>query len=185
MKQKIRKMLACLVIMAMALLSACGGKQPAPSGESGAAASTAADGTEAAKGSDQVTVYTALGEEDARSLLAEFEKETGIKVKMVRLSSGELYARVQAESKNPQASCWYGTSADILSLAASEGYLEPYTSANVDAIPEYLRDPEGIGHPSVTVWWACCPITHGLKSTIWKLRPVGKKCWTPYSRTRL
>lgn len=146
MKLRTRKMLACVLVPAMLLLSACGGKQ-GDLGESKADAGGASSAAEVSAGSDQVTVYTALGEEDARSLLAEFETETGIKVKMVRLSSGELYARVQAESKNPQASCWYGTSADILSLAASEGYLEQYTSSNVDVIPEYLRDPEGYWTP--------------------------------------
>src|SRR5690606_32969112 len=35
-----------------------------------------------------------------------FEKETGIDVNMVRMSSGEAYAKVRAEARNPKTDVW-------------------------------------------------------------------------------
>ena len=52
----------------------------------------------------KVTVYTTLFEPTARLVFAEFEKDTGIRVEWVRLSSGEAVARLDAERNNPQAS---------------------------------------------------------------------------------
>lgn len=48
-------------------------------------------------------MYTALDENEWPIYVKAFEQATGIKVEVVRLSSGELLARVEAESKNPRA----------------------------------------------------------------------------------
>ncbi len=96
----------------------------------------------AAHADGRLTVYTAYQEEEAQMVFNAFEKETGIKVDYVRLSAGELYARVQAEAANPQASIWFGTSVDTLSAAGEAGYLEPYTSPVEAEIPEDLRNPD-------------------------------------------
>ena len=91
---------------------------------------------------NRLTIYTAYQEEEAQLVFNAFEKETGIKVDYVRLSAGELYAMVQAEAENPQASVWFGTSVDTLSAAGEAGYLEPYTSPVEAEIPEDLRNPD-------------------------------------------
>ncbi|HEY8530679.1 MAG TPA: hypothetical protein VIL08_00355, partial [Limnochorda sp.] len=62
----------------------------------------------AAAQQQKVTVYTTLFEPTARLVFAEFEKDTGIRVEWVRLSSGEAVARLDAERNNPQASIWFG-----------------------------------------------------------------------------
>jgi iron(III) transport system substrate-binding protein len=98
--------------------------------------------------SDQLSVYTAYGEDEVQFMFKEFEAKTGIKVKSIRLSAGEIYARVQAEANNPQASIWYGTSVDTLNLAAQEGYLEPYATPAISEIPENLRDPNNMWVPN-------------------------------------
>ena len=50
-----------------------------------------------------------------------FEKETGIKVNMVRLSSGETYAKIRAEARNPKTDIWWAGTGDPHLQAASEG----------------------------------------------------------------
>jgi iron(III) transport system substrate-binding protein len=100
-----------------------------------------------ATGGGTVSVYTAYGEDEAQFLFMAFEEQTGIKVKSIRLSAGELHARVQAESKNPQASVWFGSSVDILNLAARDGLIEAYTHKYISEVPENLRDPNGIWTP--------------------------------------
>ncbi|MBW0005849.1 MAG: hypothetical protein JO216_20460, partial [Hyphomicrobiales bacterium] len=56
----------------------------------------------------QVTVYCSILEEQCREGAALFEKATGIKVLMIRRSTGETYAQVKAETANPKADVWWG-----------------------------------------------------------------------------
>jgi iron(III) transport system substrate-binding protein len=71
-------------------------------------------------------MYTAFDTEEAKYYIDIFEKETGIDVEWVRMSSGEVLARVEAEAANPQASMWHAGSNTSHINAASKGLLEPY-----------------------------------------------------------
>jgi len=71
-------------------------------------------------------LYTALDTEEAKYYIEVFEKETGIDVEWVRMSAGEVAARVEAESANPQASVWHAGSNTSHISAALKGLLEPY-----------------------------------------------------------
>ena len=50
-----------------------------------------------------LTVYCSILEEQCRLGVAAFERQTGIKVAMVRKSTGETYAQLKAEAANPRA----------------------------------------------------------------------------------
>ncbi|MCH3917579.1 MAG: ABC transporter substrate-binding protein [Spirochaetia bacterium] len=80
---------------------------------------------------ETLQMYTALDTEEAKYYIDEFTKQTGIKVEFVRLSAGEVLARVEAEKTNPQASVWFGGSSTDHINAAAKGLLEPY-KPNVD-----------------------------------------------------
>ncbi len=97
--------------------------------------------------SDTLTVYTALPESELPAYFDAFTKTTGIKVQHVRLSAGEVLARVVAEKENPQASIWFGGSADNFIAATKEGVLEKYTPKNYDKIPDKYKDVEGYWVP--------------------------------------
>lgn len=71
-------------------------------------------------------MYTAFDTEEAQYYIEAFEKETGIDVEWVRMSSGEVLARIEAEAANPQASMWHAGSNTSHINAASKGLLEPY-----------------------------------------------------------
>jgi len=71
-------------------------------------------------------MYTAFDTEEAQYYIEAFEKETGIDVEWVRMSSGEVLARIEAEAANPQASVWQAGSNTSHINAASKGLLEPY-----------------------------------------------------------
>jgi ABC-type Fe3+ transport system, periplasmic component len=90
----------------------------------------------------KVTVYTTLFEPTARLVFAEFEKDTGIRVEWVRLSSGEAVARLDAERNNPQASIWFGGVGLNHIEAKQKGLTEPYVSPNIENIPAQFRDPD-------------------------------------------
>ena len=90
-----------------------------------------------------LTIYAGLYEDHAIKAIETFQKQTGIKVSYVRMSSGEILSRIRAEHDNPKASVWFGGPADTFIQAKSEGLLEPYLSPNVAMIDPMYRDPNG------------------------------------------
>lgn len=71
-------------------------------------------------------IYTAFDTQEAEHYIQAFEEDTGIDVQYVRMSSGEVLARVESEADNPQASVWHAGSNTSHIAAASQGLLEPY-----------------------------------------------------------
>jgi len=91
----------------------------------------------------KLTLYCGLMEDYMVKAVKEFEKETGIKVDAVRMSSGEVLGRIQAEKNNPKASVWYGGPADAFIQAKEYGLLEKYVSPNAGKISAKFKDPDG------------------------------------------
>lgn len=89
-----------------------------------------------------VNAYTTLEEPLARVLFAEFEKETGIKVNWIRLSTGEVLARLEAEKNNPQASIWVGGVGVFHVEAKLKGLTTPYKAPYSQFIDEKFKDPD-------------------------------------------
>src|SRR5690606_19263118 len=97
--------------------------------------------------SKTVSVYTAFPEQEVAVYIEQFEKETGIDVKFVRLSAGETLARLQAEKENPQASVWFGGPSDTFVAAVNEGLLEEFQPKGADKLPEKFMDKKGVWTP--------------------------------------
>ena len=90
-----------------------------------------------------LTVYVGFQEDHAVAAIDKFTEETGINVNMVRMSAGEILAKVRAEKNNPQADIWYGGPADTFVAAQKEGLLHAYQSPEADVIPDEYKDSEG------------------------------------------
>jgi len=90
-------------------------------------------------------MYCAFDVEEAELYISAFEaSHPDIDVQYVRLSSGQVLARIRAEAANPQASIWYAGSATSHIAAAAEGLLEPYTeSLGWQFMPKQFKDPNG------------------------------------------
>ncbi len=88
-------------------------------------------------------MYTALDNNEWPIYVRAFERATGIKVDVVRMSSGEVLARVEAERKHPQASIWFGGPAVDQIAAKKKGLTEPYKAPGAWSIPLAFKDPEG------------------------------------------
>lgn len=145
-----KKIISGILVFAL-MLGLCACDSSSPESTSSDETPTSTDITskdEPTGGSDSVTVYTAMTHDESDGIFKRFEEETGIKVNMVRLSSGELFARVQAEASNPKASVWYVTSVDTMTVAAKDGLLEPYVSPNIEGVPEDIRDADGYWTPA-------------------------------------
>ena len=93
-------------------------------------------------GTKTITAYTTLDEPTARAVFNQFEKETGIEVKSVRLSTGEAVARLDAEKENPQVSIWYGGVGIGHIRAKNKGLTIPYNSPAAADLPKKYRDKD-------------------------------------------
>lgn len=94
---------------------------------------------DAALAQNQLTVYCSILEEQCRVGVAAFEKETGIKVLMVRKSTGETYAQIKAEASNPKGDVWWGGPGDPHLQAAEEGLLDEYRSPKLGELHDWAQ----------------------------------------------
>ncbi len=92
----------------------------------------------------KLVFYAGLQEDHAAMIAEEFEAQTGVKTEFVRMSSGEILARLKAEKDNMTASVWYGGPVDGIVAANEEGIIEPYVSPEAVNIREGFKDPNGI-----------------------------------------
>ncbi len=88
-----------------------------------------------------LSMYVAYGGPDF--IAREFEKETGIKVKYLTMSSGEVLARLRAEKSNPQTDIWFGGGSDAFIRAREEKLIAAYHSPNRKNVKPMFRDKEG------------------------------------------
>ena len=83
-------------------------------------------------------MYTAFDTEEAKLYIEAFEQETGIDVQWVRMSSGEVLARIEAGAANPQASVWHAGSNTEHINAAMKGLLVAYKpKTDFELLPQF------------------------------------------------
>jgi iron(III) transport system substrate-binding protein len=94
-------------------------------------------GVVAAQGT--LIMYCGVDENWCRAMTNEYQKQTGINVRMTRMSAGEIYARLRAEKENPQADIWWGGTGDPHLQAAEEGLTEEYKSDTLPKLREWAQ----------------------------------------------
>ncbi|WP_296971635.1 MULTISPECIES: ABC transporter substrate-binding protein [Tepidanaerobacter] len=130
--------LVLVAILCMTIFAGCSSSEPKSE-----PAPEPAEKAEEPKKDLSLTIYAGLMEDHAQAAAKEFEKETGVKTSVVRMSGGEILTRIEAEKENTKASVWYGGPADTFIAAKEKGLLEAYVSPNAAKIPEQFKDPEG------------------------------------------
>jgi iron(III) transport system substrate-binding protein len=107
-----------------------------------------------------------------------FEKETGIDVNMVRMSSGESYAKVRAEARNPKTDIWWAGTGDPHLQAASEGLTLEYKSPMLDQLQDWAqKQAESSGYRTVGVYAGA--LGWGFNSDVFKQKGLKTpKCWS-------
>lgn len=93
---------------------------------------------------DTVVVYTSLENEEVVDYLEFAKKELpGLDIQAIRLSTGELGARMMAEKDNPQADCIWGWAVTNMSEFIPKGMLVQYKPKGWDKIPANFKNPDG------------------------------------------
>lgn len=103
---------------------------------------TVGAGVAAAK--DKVVVYTSLENEEVVDYLESAKKDLpSLDIQAIRLSTGELGARMMAEKDNPQADCIWGWAVTNMSEFVPKGMLKKYKPKGWNKIPANFKDPSG------------------------------------------
>ncbi len=111
-----------------------------------AAAAALTSGSHSALAADEeLVLYCSPQIEWCQLMVEEFEKATGIKVAMTRKSSGETFAQIKAEERNPKGDVWWGGTGDPHLQAAEEGLTEEYVSPNADQLHDWAINQAAAG----------------------------------------
>lgn len=112
----------------------------------------------------EITVYTSLEEDDAKIYLQAFNKvEPDIKVNMLRLSTGDLGARMLAEKSNPQHDVIWGWAATQMVDPRIMEMLEPYSPKGIEEVKTSFKDPDGKWFATTGYFAAFCVNTEVLE----------------------
>ncbi|MDA9981784.1 ABC transporter substrate-binding protein [Gammaproteobacteria bacterium] len=112
----------------------------------------------------ELTVYTSLEEDDAKVYLDAFAKvEPGIKVNMLRLSTGDLGARMLAEKSNPQHDIIWGWAVTQMVDPRIMEMLEAYKPTGIDKVNTDFVDSGNKWFATTGYFAAFCVNTEVLK----------------------
>lgn len=93
----------------------------------------------------KLTFYCSAQIEWCQVMANEFQAKTGIHVSMTRKSSGETYAQIWAERRNPKGDVWWGGTGDGHIQAAEANLTEPYRSPKLAELHPWAVDLAGDG----------------------------------------
>ncbi len=102
-----------------------------------------------------LNIYSIIHEEETEALTKLFTQKTGIPVKFLRASTGELVNRVITEKNNPQADILLGGASSYHIQADKEGALEVYKSPVAKNLPSYAVSKNG-------TWTGFCVLSLGI-----------------------
>jgi len=93
--------------------------------------------------SKEITIYTHRHYDSDKTIFANFEKETGIKVNVVKANADELLQKLEAEGKQSPADVLLTIDAGRLVRAKQKNLLQAAESEIINkSVPENLRDGE-------------------------------------------
>jgi len=93
---------------------------------------------------EKVVIYTSLENEEVVDYLKAAKAALpDLDIQAIRLSTGELGARMLAEKDNPQADCVWGWAVTNMEEFVPKEMLVPYKPKGWDQIPANFKDPKG------------------------------------------
>ncbi len=130
-----------------------------------AAALLALSAAHAAYAAGSITVYTALEDDEISAYMKDAKQALpDVKINVLRLSTGDLGARILAEASNPQADVIWGFAVTNMLDPRIEGQLQPYQAKGESELPSQYRDPNGKWFAATGYMAAFCVNTERLKA---------------------
>ncbi|MFN4168743.1 MAG: ABC transporter substrate-binding protein [Pannonibacter phragmitetus] len=118
-----------------------------------ALASGTALGTSAAQAAGDLNLICSADVVICEQMKGDFERDHDIKVNMVRLSSGETYAKIRAEARNPKTDIWWAGTGDPHLQAAADGLTEEYKSPMLEQLHNWAQSQaKSSGYRTVGVY---------------------------------
>lgn len=112
-----------------------------------------------------ITAYSALEENEIADYLAAAKKSLpDVEVKVLRLSTGDLGARILAEAGNPQHDVIWGWAVTNMLDPRITAMLEPYAEKGVDKLPAPYKASDGKWFAATGYMAAFCVNTEVLKA---------------------
>lgn len=112
----------------------------------------------------EITAYTSLEEDDVKVYLAAFGKaQPGIKVNVLRLSTGDLAARMLAEKVNPRHDVIWGWAVTQMVDPRFMEMAEPYKPAGIEKVNIQFKDPADHWFATTGYFAGFCVNTEVLK----------------------
>ena len=125
----------------------------------------------------KLTLYCSPQIEWCQLMVKEFEKATGIKVAMTRKSSGETFAQIKAERRNPKGDVWWGGTGDPHLQAAEEGLTQEYKSPQLPKLQDWARrQAEQSGYKTAGIYAGALGIGYNSE-LLAKHKLPAPKCW--------
>lgn len=141
MKGKLALLLAILLVFTLSL-AACAPAEEEPE-EVEAEPEEVEEEPEPELETRTIAIYTHNDEPEMQAFLEALEADTGIRGEILRMSSGELWSRIEAENPNFGADMVWGMMHSFALKAEDMGILHPYQSPEWEDIPAEFIDPEG------------------------------------------
>lgn len=134
-------------------------------------------GSGSALAAEELNLICAADVVICEQMKGDFEKDHDIKVNMVRMSSGEAYAKIRAEARNPKTDLWWAGTGDPHLQAASEGLTAEYKSPMLDQLQDWARSQaESSGFRTVGVYAGA--LGWGYNTDIFKQKGFKEPvCW--------
>lgn len=148
---KLRKLTSLALALVMALsLSACGQKNQ-PSQSQSAGSQTPSSSSQPDPGQSQEpaapelsgTMKVVATNESYMTLFDQFAADTGVKVELLSMSSGDVLSKLRAEGGTPSADLWFGGGIDAFMSAKADGLLEQVSFDASADLAAGFKDPEG------------------------------------------
>ena len=153
-KRFLAGLMAALMAVSFAGCSSDTAETAAPSEETTAAAETAAPAEETGEETEESseasetpelsgTMKVVATSEDYVTLFDKFTEETGVKVELLSMSSGEVLSKLRAEGGTPSADLWFGGGIDAFMSAKDDGLLEQVQFDAASELADEYKDSEG------------------------------------------
>lgn len=146
MKKKLLSLLLALsMVAALAACSAGGAGTPTPTPAADptpAVEPTPAPETAPAAPELSGTLKVVATNETYMTLFEKFAAETGVKVELLSMSSGDVLSKLRAEGGTPSADLWFGGGIDAFMSAKDDGLLEQVSFAASSDLADAFKDAD-------------------------------------------